>query len=252
MLKLRAWDGVDADPSAAWRGSAVHKVFETWIKEDDCDPARLRPRAEALLKETAAHPVLRALWTPRLLEAIDWVAAAVAEDQAAGRRPILAERKGMIPVAGITLEGTVDRIDRLADGSLAIVDWKTGKPPSKRAVAEGYSMQLGLLGLIAERGGFEGVTGTPRAFEYWSLAAGKDGTLGYRTSPVGANKAGDGIDPADFTALSARVLTEAVETWLLGGAAFTAKLHPEQAPYGDYDQLMRLDEWYGRGGSEEA
>jgi len=29
-------------------------------------------------------------------------------------------------------------------------------------------------------------------------------------------------------------------------------LHPEQAPYGDYDQLMRLDEWYGRGGSEEA
>ena len=252
MLKLRPWDGVDADPSAAWRGSAVHKVFETWIKEDDCDPARLRPRAEALLKETAAHPVLRALWTPRLLEAIDWVAAAVAEDQAAGRRPILAERKGMIPVAGITLEGTVDRIDRLADGSLAIVDWKTGKPPSKRAVAEGYSMQLGLLGLIAERGGFEGVTGMPRAFEYWSLAAGKDGTLGYRTSPVGANKAGDGIDPADFTALSARVLTEAVETWLLGGAAFTAKLHPEQAPYGDYDQLMRLDEWYGRGGSEEA
>jgi len=249
MLKLRAWDGVDADPSAAWRGSAVHKVFETWIKEDDCDPARLRPRAEQLLRETAAHPVLRALWTPRLLEAIDWVAAAVAEDQASGRRPILAERKGIIPVAGITLEGTVDRIDRLADGSLAIVDWKTGKPPSKRAVAEGFSMQLGLLGLIAERHGFEGLTGRPGTFEYWSLAAGKDGTLGYRTSPVGLSKTGDGIAPEDFTALSARVLTDAVETWLSGDAAFTAKLHPEHAPYGDYDQLMRLDEWYGRGGN---
>jgi len=23
-------------------------------------------------------------------------------------------------------------------------------------------------------------------------------------------------------------------------------LHPEHAPYGDYDQLMRRDEWYGR------
>ena len=249
MLRLRAWDGVDADPSAAWRGSAVHKVFETWIKEDDCDPARLRPRAEALLRETAAHPVLRALWAPRLLEAIDWVAAAVAEDQAAGRRPVLAERKGVIEVAGIRLEGTVDRIDSLADGGLAIVDWKTGKPPSKRAVAEGYSMQLGLLGLIAERGGFEGVAGRPEAFEYWSLAAGKDGTLGYRSSPVGLSRTGEGIDPADFTALSARVLTGAVETWLRGAAAFTAKLHPEYAPYGDYDQLMRLDEWYGRGGN---
>ena len=249
MLRLRAWDGVDADPSAAWRGSAVHKVFETWITEDDCDPARLRPRAETLLKETAAHPVLRALWAPRLLEAIDWVATAVAADQAAGRRPILAERKGMIDIAGIRLEGTVDRIDRLADGSLAIVDWKTGKPPSKRAVAEGYSMQLGLLGLIAENGGFEGIKGNPTIFEYWSLAAGKDATLGYRTSPVGLSSKGEGIDPADFTTLSARVLTDAVETYLRGGAAFTAKLHPEHAPYGDYDQLMRLDEWYGRAGS---
>jgi len=249
MLRLRTWDGVDADPSAAWRGSAVHKVFETWIKEDGCDPARLRPRAETLLRETAAHPVLRALWTPRLLEAIDWVAAAVAADQEAGRQPILAELKGAVEVAGIRLEGTVDRIDRLGDGSLAIVDWKTGKPPSKRAVAEGYSMQLGLLGLIAESGGFEGVSGKPTIFEYWSLAAGKDSTLGYRTSPVGLNGKGEGIDPADFTALSARVLADAVETYLRGGAAFTAKLHPEHAPYGDYDQLMRLDEWYGRGGN---
>jgi ATP-dependent helicase/nuclease subunit B len=174
MLKLRAWDGVDADPSAAWRGSAVHKVFETWIKEDDCDPARLRPRAEALLRETAAHPVLRALWTPRLLEAIDWVAGEVRRDLDGGRRPVLAERKGMIDIAGIRLEGTVDRIDRLADGRLAIVDWKTGKPPSKKAVAEGYAMQLGLLGLIAEQGGFEGLTGKPTLFEYWSLSA-KDG-----------------------------------------------------------------------------
>ena len=33
-----------------------------------------------------------------------------------------------------------------------------------------------------------------------------------------------------------------------GEEPFVAKLHPEHAPYGDYDQLMRLDEWYGREG----
>ncbi|WP_240320681.1 double-strand break repair protein AddB [Sphingomonas crusticola] len=252
MLRLRAWDSVDADPSAAWRGSAVHAVFEAWIKQDDCDPDRLRPRAEQLLRETAAHPVLRALWAPRLLEAIDWVAGEVRDGLAAGRRPIAAERKGVIDVAGIRLEGTVDRIDRLADGTLAIVDWKTGKPPSKRAVAEGYSMQLGLLGLIAEQGGFEGLSGVPTAFEYWSLAAGKDRTLGYVTSPVGLNKQGDGIDSADFTSRAARVLTGAVEQYLKADAPFIARLHPEYAPYGDYDQLMRLDEWYGRGPAGEA
>ena len=251
MLKLRALDQVDADPSAAWRGSAVHAVFEAWIRLDACDPACLRPRAEALLAETAAHPVLRALWAPRLLEAIDWVAAEVAADLAEERQPIAAEMKGRIDVAGVTLEGTVDRIDRLADRSFAIVDWKTGKPPSKKAVAEGYSMQLGLLGLIAERGGFgSDLIGRPTAFEYWSLAAGKDGTLGYRTSPVGLDKKGEGIDPLDFPARAARVLENAVANYLAGSEPFVAKLHPEYAPYGDYDQLMRLDEWYGRAGVE--
>ena len=31
-----------------------------------------------------------------------------------------------------------------------------------------------------------------------------------------------------------------------GHEPFTAKLNPAYAPYGDYDQLMRLEEWYGR------
>ena len=34
--------------------------------------------------------------------------------------------------------------------------------------------------------------------------------------------------------------------WLTGTEPFTAKLNPAYAPYGDYDQLMRLEEWYGR------
>jgi ATP-dependent helicase/nuclease subunit B len=48
--------------------------------------------------------------------------------------------------------------------------------------------------------------------------------------------------------VAARNFIAAAETWLTGDAPFTAKLHPEHAPYGDYDQLMRLDEWYGREG----
>ena len=39
---------------------------------------------------------------------------------------------------------------------------------------------------------------------------------------------------------------------LTGDAPFTAKLHPEYAPYADYDQLMRLEEWFGREGDASA
>ncbi|HWL46143.1 MAG TPA: double-strand break repair protein AddB [Sphingomonadaceae bacterium] len=246
MLRLRSLDAVDADPGPAWRGSAVHAVFEAWAKEDRCDPARLAPRARAMLGAIAAHPVLKALWTPRLMEAVDWVAATMAANGAEGRVPLVAELKGAAEIAGITLDGTVDRIDRLADGSLAIVDYKTGKPPPAKQVAAGFAMQLGLLGLIAERGGFAGVEGVPSAFEYWSLSQ-KRGQLGFVDSPVGGARRAGEIAPEDFIQAAARHFEAAARSWLLGDEPFTAKLHPELAPYGDYDQLMRLDEWYGRG-----
>ncbi|HEV2818567.1 MAG TPA: double-strand break repair protein AddB [Allosphingosinicella sp.] len=243
MLGLRALDPVDADPSAAWRGSAVHAVLEAWMKEDDCDPARLRARADALLTSQEAHPLMRALWQPRLTEAIDFIAAQVEANRAAGRRPLAAEAKGACDLAGVRLRGVADRIDRLADGGLAIVDYKTGTPPSGRAVRDGFSLQLGLLGLIADHGGFDGIEGAAACFEYWSLARAPTGALGYVKSPVGGRS---GIDAAEFTAMAERNFAFAAGEWLTGAAPFTAKLHPEYAPYGDYDQLMRRDEWYGR------
>ncbi|MFX8593423.1 PD-(D/E)XK nuclease family protein, partial [Acinetobacter baumannii] len=86
---------------------------------------------------------------------------------------------------GVTLTGKFDRIDRLLDGALAVIDYKTGKPPSPAAVREGFSLQLGLLGLIAERGGYAGIAGKARGFEYWSLSK-KGDAFGYVTSPVDA------------------------------------------------------------------
>ena len=250
MLRLSPLDAVDADPTPAWRGSAVHAVFESWMKEDGCDPERLVPRAHAMLDAMAAHAVMKALWEPRLIEAVEWVADRIRELGEEGRRPIAAEIDGRIEIADVTLTGKVDRIDKAADGTLAIVDYKTGMPPSAAQVQAGYSMQLGLLGLIAEKGGFKDIVGAPQAFEYWSLGRNpRDGTLGYSTSPVGKK---DGTAAEDFTTVAAATLTAAVEHWLTGNAPFTAKLAPEYAPYADYDQLMRLDEWYGRDAGGEA
>ena len=240
MLKLRSLDPVDADVTAAWKGSAVHDVLQQWLQQDDCDPARLLDRTRALLEQDEIHPMLRALWGPRLNEAIEWIANQEAANQADGRRPLKAEIEGQAQLGPVLLKGKADRIDRLPDGGMAILDYKTGQPPSRKAVAEGFALQLGLLGVIARAGGFPEVSNQPRAHEYWSLAK-KSG----RKTP-GFVDAADGGQPDAFLAAAADAFAAATARWLTGDEPFTAKLHPAYAPYGDYDQVMRLEEWYGR------
>jgi len=238
ILNLRELDDVDADHTARWKGSAVHEVFELWLREDQCDPDKLRPRAEALLAGEAIHPMVRALWTPRLLEAIDSLADLERQNRAEGRLPLAAEITGKAEISGIVVQGRVDRIDRLADGGLAVIDYKTGAPPTRKAVEAGFALQLGLLALIARAGGFEDVSGEPTAFEYWSLAKRL-----LDKNPIRPNK----DESADeFLARTEAQFGAAARDYLLGTKPFTAKLNPAYAPYGDYDQLMRLEEWYGR------
>jgi ATP-dependent helicase/nuclease subunit B len=239
MLKLREIDAVDADHTARWKGEAVHKVFEEWLVHDECDPDKLRARAERLLGDEAIHPMLRALWSPRLLEAIDWIAELERGNQAEGRKPLRAEITGEAPLAGILVHGRADRIDRLPDGGLAIIDYKTGKPPSKKAIEAGFALQLGLLGLIGRAGGFDGVRGEPEAFEYWSLVRDR-GTFGK------CMRADKDMEQGEFLERAYSAFVDAATRWLTGSEPFTAKLNPVYAPYGDYDQLMRLEEWYGR------
>lgn len=245
ILKLAPLDPVDADPSAAWRGTAVHGVLEAWALEDRCAPDALVPRALAMLADPATHPLMRALWQPRLVAAIAWIARHTAAERAAGREVLAAEGRGQAEVAGITLTGRFDRIDRLPDGTLAIVDYKTGKAPSAAAVRGGFNLQLGLLGAIAEAGGFPGVTGRAGAFEYWSLAK-KGDDFGAVSSPADPAGKHGRILTDDFVRAARDSFTAAAHSWLTGDAGFTAKLHPEHAPFSEYDQLMRRDEWYGR------
>lgn len=247
ILRLQKLEMVDADPGPAWRGTLVHKALELWFREDKCDPAKLVTRTAAMVGGIDSHPIVRALWLPRVLESVRWLGEQVASDAAEGRHIVAVETKGEMMLGGITVNGTADRIDRLADGSFGIVDYKTGKPPGAKQVFEGFALQLGLLGAIAEAGGFAEVkTGaTASAFEYWSLAKGKGG-FGYRTSPVKPGGTDKYIATEALITHSVDKFLIAAGKWLTGEEPFTAQLNPELPSYGEYDQLMRLEEWYGR------
>ncbi|WP_417621592.1 double-strand break repair protein AddB [Parasphingorhabdus sp.] len=246
IMGFASLDMIDADPSAAWRGTIIHDILDQWAKQNDYAPEALIESARAFLNDPALHPLMRSLWAPRLLEGLTWIADTVADNRKAGREPIASEIYGKAEIAGVQLSGIADRIDRMPDGGLAIVDYKTGGAPTNRAVVEGYNLQLGLLAAIAELGGFGDVSGQAVAFEYWSLAkkSGVD-SFGYVSSPTKGR--GENFVAADAMVDHAVArFNEAVDLYIKGLEPMTAKLHPEYAIYADYDQLMRLEEWYGR------
>lgn len=241
ILGLKALPSVGGQPDAAWRGVVVHRVLEQWAKSDNYIPDKLAARAGALLANPAFHPALRVLWQPRVTAALNWIAETSVEMRTAGRKIAATECWGTLNLSGVEVKGQADRIDRDSDGGLVIVDYKSGEPPSPKSVKAGYRIQLGLLGAMAEAGTMKGVEGVSKDFEYWSLGKNKQRGFGYIKRPV-SNKNGAIVDIIPDALRFAR---DAVETWIIGNAPFTAKLNPEYS-YQDYDQLMRLNEWYGR------
>ncbi len=248
ILRLKSIDPLDASPTPAWKGTAVHAILEKWHKAGG-RAGELLPIAEAELDSMSAHPLTRSLWRPRLLAALGWIDARIAELQRDEHREVLAsEVWGDMTVKGVRIHGRADRIDRLADGGLGIVDYKTGEPPSNTQVAKGFALQLGLIGMIAQAGGFGEVSGEPGRFEYWSLARDpkrkQDGGFGYLKEPFRSEKANSkGLTREEFLAVTAGYLTDAIDRWIIGSDPFTARLNPDIGGYNDYDQLMRLDEW---------
>ncbi len=247
ILGLKELDGLDAEPSAAWRGTAAHEILEDWHRSGE----PMSTVAARVLQQMHAHPLMRALWEPRLMKALEWVEQEIAAMD--GRQPVLFEAWGAMMVKGVEIFGKVDRIDRMDDGALGIVDYKTGGPPSGREVEAGYALQLGTIGLMAERGAFApengaALTGEARKFEYWSLAKShrSETGFGYIATPLKEGAKRSGIAPGEFLPQAEDFLHDALDRWILGEEGFTARLNPDAPSYATYDQLMRLDEWMGR------
>ena len=245
ILRLSVLDPLRAGPDPRWLGTRVHAFLEAWQRAG-ATPEALEVELGRLLGDPALDALARAFWFPRIEPALRWAAERVWAARAEGREPIATEVTGVHELDGIRLSGKADRIDRLADGSLAIVDYKTGAAPSGSAAADGLDNQLGLLGLLAEMGKVDGVAAGPiNALEYWSLKADRaKGIDGSATPTHGSRRKLKTAEEAVARAYDA--FAELTAAWLLGDGVFAPGDNAKR--FTDYDQLMRRDEWFGRGG----
>ncbi len=158
ILRLYPLAPLRAEPDPRDRGTIFHDILERFVRErpgaESLEQARRRLLATAafVLAKDTPFPAARALWLARLERAAGHF---LAQDARHGGTALAVETKGSIRLEPLefTLFGTPDRIDRLADGRLQLIDYKTGSPPSK-AQQEAYEKQLLLAAAMAERGGF--------------------------------------------------------------------------------------------------
>lgn len=158
ILRLKPLDPLRHHPEDRDRGTAIHQILETFVKErptGETTPeakVRLLLTARRVLAATIPFPSARLLWLARLERAADHF---LRHDTRYGGATVLLEEQGSLAVGatGFTLFGTPDRIDLLADGRLHLIDYKSGSPPTKPQ-QEAYDKQLLLAAAMAERGGF--------------------------------------------------------------------------------------------------
>ena len=141
------------------RGTAIHKALERFESELEPSASQLLTLVEQELRAGGeVEADLIALRGRRLAVCQDYLEWREAQSNLMIDSPLTEERgELMLMIAGspFTLSGTADRIERRTGGQVAILDFKTGKPPSEKQVRSGLSPQMPLQGLIARDGGYE-------------------------------------------------------------------------------------------------
>nr|WP_294563552.1 double-strand break repair protein AddB [uncultured Rhodopila sp.] len=257
ILKLEALPPLEEATDASDYGSLVHDGLHRFLAAHGAAwPAgaahELRLAMARALAEAQLRQALQAWWTPRLERIADWVAETEATRRAL-RQPvaIAAEAKGAIdllrPGGAFRLTGRADRIERYGDGTLSILDYKTGAPPTQKDVDAGLAPQLLLEAAMAAAGGFGAeLAGQTAELLYWHLSGGLD--PGRAMSLFRKN-------PGDIQAavLDARDrLCDLIDAFDQPGRAYLSRPNPGLAPrFSDYGQLARVAEWSAAGDGDE-
>ncbi len=257
ILKLEPLKPIGAELDAALRGQVAHRMLQDFARRhSESLPAdievELNEAADRALSNFGDDARATVFWRPQFRRFARWFAS-TEHSRRARLAKTHAEIKGshMIDVGGgFELTAIADRIDVLNDGSAAIYDYKTGKPPSEKWVMDLLAPQLPLEAAILAKGGFG------------SLGAVEPSGLTY-IYISGRLEGGDQQDIADATTAKALAenalesLTRLIEHFNNPNTPYEVKRRASKAfdtayRYDPYEQLARVKEWAILAADEDA
>jgi ATP-dependent helicase/nuclease subunit B len=252
ILKLRPLDPLDQDPGAADRGNLIHKALETFIQAmpegdlpDDAE-TQLIEIGRDVFEDVLVRPGIRAFWWPRFVRIANWFITFEQARRAGGTRTLISEARGELNIMAsgqpFLLTATADRIDHLADGSLAVLDYKTGQPPTGKQVQSGLTPQLTLEAIMAESGGFGDIPkSTVSELAYVRLSGGRVAGEFKRLK----------LDIAETTDDAITGLRRLVSSFRNPATPYRSRPRPQfKSRYGTYDHLARVREWASADGED--
>jgi ATP-dependent helicase/nuclease subunit B len=258
ILGLRRLADLDEETDAADYGMLVHNGLRIFLDENGIAlPAnaeqRMRDAMRRALAEAFVRPALFAWWEPRLERIADWVVKTERERRALTRlADVKPEAEGKLelrrPGRLFTLRGRADRIERREDGTIAILDYKTGQPPSHADVNLGLAPQLPLEAAMVAAGGFgEALRGEAAELTYWHLAGGFQPGEAVHLFKQGPDALRDGV------AAALRGLQTLIDRYDEPDRCYLAHPYPAWKPrFSDYEQLARVAEWSLAGDEDDA
>ncbi len=256
VLRLRPLDALGEDPDARERGTIIHAIFARFVNEghDVMAPQALGTIMQIANEEFAGLDMVgerRDIWLRRFE-----TAASQFLDFERGRngsvRARHAEIRGewSVPLGdGFLVTGEADRIDLLGDGSLEILDFKTGSPPSPASMKAFEAPQLPVEALMAKAGAMQNIDpAASSALTYIKIGLGPDA---FKPSAFALAEGMDVMAAADEIW---RRMQGHIDFFLLRETPMPARLLPlkTQRFAGPYDHLARLAEWTAVDGEDEA
>lgn len=253
ILGLEALKSLEEELGAADRGNALHRALDEFLK---AHPSGILPpdavrEFEALgekhLADLLTAPAERAFWWPRFQRLARWFVAEENERRATGARLLDSESKAAMTVGPasrpLRIEARADRVDALERGAWEIIDYKTGRVPTKDEMEALFAPQLLLEAAMAERGGFEKIDGKAETvrLSYWQANGLGEGG---KVSP---------IKDSDALVAEMMVLVEKMANHFANpNTPYPALPWPAYGPhFNDYAHLERVAEWSTAGGGDE-